>query len=344
MSADVLDQVRDSLLEKRENVANWLFTTPPPGKQVQLGPAGEEAVRAHLDVLDTTVDKVADGTFGICKVCHGHVETELLEMDYTADVCLGDLSPDEARSLESELALAQSVQRSLMPQQVPQTPGLEIAAFSRPAQIVGGDYFDFFEFQGGAQGLAIADVAGHGISASLYMASVQTLLRTLVTASDSPAEVARRMHHLLVHNVRFATFVTLFLGAYNATTRTLAYCNAGHNPPLLMRPGANGGADALTWLWPTGAAIGLVEEFTFKGATVDLRSGDLLVLYTDGVTEVLGSDGQPFGRAKLAQVVQRVADSSARALVRAIRQELERFTGGQPAADDTTFIVCKVTA
>jgi sigma-B regulation protein RsbU (phosphoserine phosphatase) len=342
MSADVIDQVRDSLLEKREKVADWFYTTPPPRKQAYLGPAGEDAVRAHLEVLDTAVDKVEDGSFGICKVCHDHVEAELLEMDYTADVCLGDLSPDEARSLESELALAQSVQRSLMPQQVPDTPGLELAAFSRPAQIVGGDYFDFFEFQGGAQGLAIADVAGHGISASLYMASVQTLLRTLVAGSDSPAEVAKRMHHLLVHNVRFATFVTLFLGAYNPTTRALAYCNAGHNPPLLVRPGNNG--DALTWLWPTGAAIGLVEEFTFQGAAVDLRPGDLLVLYTDGVTEALGASGQQFGREKMAQVVQRAAAFSASDLVRAIRQELEVFTGGRPAADDTTFIICKVTA
>jgi sigma-B regulation protein RsbU (phosphoserine phosphatase) len=175
---------------------------------------------------------------------------------------------------------------------------------------------------------------------------VQTLLRTLVAASDSPAEVAGRMHHLLIHNVRFATFVTLFLGAYNPVTRTLAYCNAGHNPPLLVRhsDGGGDGGDALSWLWPTGAAIGLVEEFTFKGAAVGLLPGDVLVLYTDGVTEALGADGQPFGRENLAQVVRRAPAFAARDLVRLIRQELQEFTNDQPAADDTTFIVCKVTA
>jgi sigma-B regulation protein RsbU (phosphoserine phosphatase) len=341
MSANVFNRVRDSLLEKRETVTEWLHMTPLPKKQVYLGPADEEAVRAHLEVLDTTIDKGSSGTFGVCTVCHGQVETELLEMDYTASVCLDDLSPEQARNLESELELAQSVQRSLMPQQVPETPGLEIAAFSRPAQIIGGDYFDFFQFRDGAQGLAIADVAGHGISASLYMASVQTLLRTLVAASDSPADVARRMHHLLIHNVRFPTFVTLFLGAYNPTTHSLIYCNAGHNPPLVIRSGES--QDSLGWLWPTGPAIGLIEEFTFKSATVQLWPGDLLVLYTDGVTEALGSDGQLFGREKLAEVMKRAPGPSTKDLVGFMRQELQAFTNGQPAADDTTFIVCRVT-
>jgi sigma-B regulation protein RsbU (phosphoserine phosphatase) len=342
MSAKVYDQVRENVLEKREKLTEWLYATPPQKRQVQLGPADEEAVRAHLDVLDTTIEQASTGTLGVCKVCHGHVETELLEMDYTACVCLDDLSATEVRKLESELELAQSVQRSLMPQQVPDIPGLEIAAFSRPAQIIGGDYFDFFQFGDGAHGLAIADVAGHGISASLHMASVQTLLRTLVAASDSPAEVVWRMHHLLIHNVRFPTFVTMFLGAFNSTTRTLAYCNAGHNPPLVVRNGA--GKDSPSWLWPTGAAIGLVEEFTFKGDSIRLLPGDVLVLYTDGVTEAFGSDGQTFGREKLAEVVQREPGSPAKDLVRSIRQELQAFTNDQPAADDTTLIVCRVTA
>jgi sigma-B regulation protein RsbU (phosphoserine phosphatase) len=343
MGVNLSDEVRTSLIEKRENVAEWLHSTSVSKRSRFLGPAGEEAVRAHLDVLDTTMVRVSDGTLDICKVCQGQIEPELLEMDYTSAVCLDDLSPEAARNLESELELAQSVQRSLMPQQVPETPGLEIAAFSRPAQIVGGDYFDFFQFQNGAYGLAIADVAGHGISASLGMASVQTLLRTLVAASDSPADVAWRMQHLLVHNVRFSTFVTLFLGAFDPATRTLTYCNAGHNPPLVVR-GRPGFDPVLSWLWPTGAAIGLIEGFAFNSATVQLQPGDLLVLYTDGATEAFGSDNRTFGRENLAQVIERAVSTSPRELIQAVREELDAWTGGRPAADDLTLLVCRVTA
>ncbi len=110
---------------------------------------------------------------------------------------------------------------------------MELAAFSKPAQMVGGDYFDFFQFRRRRrQGLAIADVAGHGISASLHMASIQTLLRTLIPSSNSPQEVVEHLHRLLVHNMRFDNFVTLFLASYNPETQTLIYSNAGQNPPL----------------------------------------------------------------------------------------------------------------
>jgi len=106
------------------------------------------------------LDKTADGTLGLCKICHEYIETGLLEMDYTANVCLTHLSEEEMRRLEAELELSQVVQRALLPQQVPAIPGMDLAVFSRPAQIIGGDYFDFLRFRDGAHGLAVADVAG----------------------------------------------------------------------------------------------------------------------------------------------------------------------------------------
>jgi sigma-B regulation protein RsbU (phosphoserine phosphatase) len=127
------------------------------------------------------------------------------------------------------------VQKTLLPQEVPNIPGIEIAAFSRPAQIVGGDYFDFIDFSNGFHGLAIADVAGHGVSASLHMASIQALLQTLVPDNKSPAEVMRQVHKLFIHNIRYETFVTFFIGAFDSSTKTLTFCNAGHPPPLILR-------------------------------------------------------------------------------------------------------------
>jgi RNA polymerase-binding transcription factor DksA len=157
MDAELAEQIRASLIEKRTLVKGWLEKTEPSEKQLQLGPADEQAVQAHLEVIDRSLEKASSEELGICTVCHTDVDAGLLEMDYTASVCLEHYSSQERRILEQELELAQVVQRSLLPQELPEIPKLEIAAFSRPAQLVGGDYFDFFQFRDEAQGLAIAD-------------------------------------------------------------------------------------------------------------------------------------------------------------------------------------------
>jgi sigma-B regulation protein RsbU (phosphoserine phosphatase) len=341
METEPLVQIRDTLVEKREAIEEWLRTAPPARRTIEAGPAGEEAVRQHLHVVETAVEQASAATLGICTVCQGQIEPELLEMDYTACVCLEDLSPEQLRGLEAELELAQSVQRSLLPQQVPDTPFLEIAAFSRPAQIVGGDYFAFLRFQNGADALAIADVAGHGISASLHMASVHALLHTLVPGTNSPADVLQRVHRLFIHNVRFPTFVTIFLGMVDPAARALHYCNAGHNPPLLLS-GAQRGEVAAHWLWPTSSAIGLVETPPFGVGSLPAEPGDLLVLYTDGVTEAMNEQGEQFGRDRLERAVRPAVWDSARDVVHEIRRELEGFVGGRPLDDDTTIVACKI--
>jgi sigma-B regulation protein RsbU (phosphoserine phosphatase) len=341
MELRFFDRFRDSLVETRENLLGWLNTSPAPEKQTYLGPANEQAVQRHLQVVGTALEKTSDNALGKCIVCGGYVETGLLEMDYTANVCLDHLSEEEKRKLEFELELAQSAQKTLLPQSIPEIPGLEISAFSRPAQIIGGDYFDFFQFRNGAHGFAIADVAGHGVSASLHMASVQTVLRTLVPVSGSPADVVKQMHHIYSHNIRFTTFVTLFLGAYDPLTHMLLYCNAGHNPPLVFRSRGDE-MDRLIWLQPTGAAIGLVEELGYTTRTIQLQPGDVLVLYTDGITEARNRQGEMFGTSHLAEIVQDSWRSPAKNLVQAIRQGLQDFTDSVPFEDDATFIVSKI--
>jgi hypothetical protein len=235
MEALLLERMREGLLQKQDNLTEWLHATPLGKKKVLLGPSTEQSVHARLDVIDEAISKADSKTLGKCEVCHEVVETELLEVDYTARVCIEHLSKEERHHLESELELAQDVQKMLLPQEVPNIPGLEIAAFCRPAQIVGGDYFDFVDFSNGLHGLVIADVAGHGVSASLHMASIQALLRTLVPVNKSPAEVISQVHKLFIHNIRFETFVTFFIGAFDSSTNKLTYCNAGHLPPLVLR-------------------------------------------------------------------------------------------------------------
>jgi sigma-B regulation protein RsbU (phosphoserine phosphatase) len=341
MDATFFDRIRGSLSEKRQNLMGWLQTTPPQKQQIRLGEATDCSVRAHLEVLDTALKETADQSIGVCTICQDYVGTDLLEMDYTTHLCIDHLSTDEMEYLQSELDLAQEVHKSLMPQKAPEVPGLDFAAYSRPAQIIGGDLFDFFTFQDGAQGFAIADVAGHGVSAGLLMASLQTALRTLVPLHHSPSEVIRRVNDLFCHNVGFTTFASVFLGSFKPATHVLSYSNAGHNPPLVIRTQAPDRPPA-TWLRPTGAAIGLVEEATFGEGTVTLLPGDILLLYTDGVTEATNHRSEEFGPQRLAGFLQQISHQPARDLVHSLRDELQEFTEGLPLADDTTIVVCRI--
>jgi len=259
-------------------------------------------------------------------------------MDYTAAVCLGHYTEEELRQLESELEMSQLVQRALLPQQAPNIPGVNVAAFSRPAQIVGGDYFDFVPFKDGGHGFVMADVSGHGVSAGMLMTSLQTAFQTLVPTAESPLEVLERINHLYMHNINFTTFVTIFFAKLDPVTRTLTYANAGHNSAYLLR--ADKRSEEL--LHPTGPAIGLMEGFLLHTEQVELSPGDTLVLYTDGVTEAANSSGIQFGLDNLAQVVRDNADLSAEHIIQRILSAVNSFTDGAQPLDDTTLVLAKV--
>jgi phosphoserine phosphatase RsbU/P len=339
METSVINQIREGLLEKKENLEQWQIATPEPEKEIELGFADESAVDTQLDTIDTCLEKMEEGTYGICEICHESVDSELLQMDFTATVCLGHYSEDELRQLESELELSQVVQRALLPQRVPPLAGYDIAAFSRPAQIVTGDYFDFLQFEDGTYGFVVADVSGHGMSAGMLMSSLQTVFHTLTPGTDSPVEVLKRINRLYIHNINFTTFVTAFFGRLDPLTRTLSYANAGHNPPLLFR----GSTKETAWFKPTGAAIGLVDDYRLGIEQVDLQEGDILLLYTDGVIEALNPQGtEQFGYDRLAEILQQNENLPANEITQKIRGALNDFTGGALLADDITIVVCKV--
>jgi sigma-B regulation protein RsbU (phosphoserine phosphatase) len=343
MEIQLLKRIRTGLLETRDSLSAFLHTTPADKKMFHLGPSTEAAVRSRLDVIDSAISQTEARTLGKCEICHDDVEPVLVEVDYTARVCIEHLSEQERRQLETEINLARDIQKMLLPQEPPRIPGFEVAAYSRPSQIVGGDYFDFVRFENGHHGLVIADVAGHGVSASLLVASVQAFLRTLAPTNRSPAAVVRQIHRLLIHNVRFTTFVSFFIAAFDAADKTLTFCNAGHPPQLVLRNG-NRSENTLDLLRPTGAAVGLVEEPDFAEKTIKLNFGDTLVLYTDGVTETENGRHQQFGRDGLAGLVGRTHSSSAGEVVSRIRRDLEAFSEGRPFEDDITIVVGRVTS
>ncbi len=338
MAVDIYPQVREALKAKQRQIKEFLEAAPAGEKQICLC-EDECCVEEHLHVIETSLEKIEDKTLGYCVVCHGYVDSSHLEMDYTACICLDHYSDEERRRLESELELSQVVQRALLPQRVPNIQGVELAAFSRPSEIIGGDYFDFFQYRDGAHGLVIADVSGHGVSAGMLMSSLQTALRTMAPESDSPADILQRINRFYIHNIHFTTFVTVFLARFDPTSLSFTYVNAGHNPPIVYRRGDA----AIAWLKPTAPAIGLVEGFQPRTETVVFSRGDSLLLYTDGVTEVLNTSNMEFGMDALAELFRRNVDLSAPDMLQVVRQSVGAFGDNKPLADDVTMIALKVS-
>ncbi|HET6845976.1 MAG TPA: PP2C family protein-serine/threonine phosphatase [Anaerolineales bacterium] len=335
MAQETIQSIQRGLEETREHLTEWIEVTPEAKKQVRCCSDDPACVEEHLRVIDGSIEKIREGTFGICEICHEKVDDELLRMDYTSTVCLGHYTEAELHQLESELELSQVVQRGLLPQAAPEIPGLGIAAFSRPAQIVSGDYFDFVNFRDGAHGIVLADVSGHGVSAGMMMSSLQTAFHTLVPLSDSPLDVLERINHLYAHNISFTTFVTVFFGKFDASTRLFTYASAGHNSGYIFRPST--GEEIL--LHPTGPAIGLMEGFHVRLEQVQLQPGDTMVLYTDGVTEAGDGGTEQWSLDGLAQVVRENHGLPPEQLVQRLLLAVNNFTGGAALIDDATIIV-----
>ncbi len=336
MEGKLFEDIRTALEEKQANLTEWLEQAPEDQKEVLLGPAEESEVQHQLEHIEVALDHLHQGVLGVCEVCHGVVDENLLQMDYTSCICLDHYSDEQRRQLENELELSQNLQRALLPRQIPSIPGMEVAAFSRPAQIVTGDYFDFVHFKDGSPGLVIADVSGHGVSAGMLMTSLQTAFQTLAPETYSPVEVIQRLNRLYIHNINLTTFVTAFFARLDLAARRLCYANAGH-PAYLYR--ADTGQDL--WLRRTGPAIGLVEEYPTGTAEVDLNPGDVLVLYTDGLTEAMNPDHRQFGDQALAEVIRRNPGASAQRLVNAIIGDLTSYIAGSDLADDLTLVVAR---
>lgn len=341
MGSNILDRVRSSLIEKSANLKSWLSSANELQVNTHTGLGGRDAVEAQLSHLDEVIEKVDQGKLGECVICHQEVDDQLLELDYTACVCLAHFAEHEVRQLERELELAVLVQRALLPETLPELTGFELAVFTRPAQIVSGDYYDFLRFKDGRTGLVIADIAGHGVSSGLLMASVQTALRTLAPASASPLDVMRQIDHLYSRNINLTSFFSLFLGKFTEDGQ-LEFCNAGHNPPILFHPKDISGKQPVEYLDPTGAAIGLVEGLPFQSKTIGMRPGDILVLYTDGLSEAVNAYGEQFGVEGIIKCLQRATAHSAHGLIHQLHHDLVGFSAGQSQADDITIVVCKV--
>jgi len=330
----VVQLLKENLLQRMQNISEFLKRASKSAVSTRMGPHERNEVDNQLHTFDQLIRKAEDETLGQCDICHQPVDTSRLEMDYNACVCLEHLSGEERAKLENDLELSQKVQQALLPHTFSDIKGWELAAFSQPARIVGGDYFDFLHFKDGAHAIVIADVMGKGMPASMLMSNLQASLRIIIPENSNPAEVLNKINHLFCHNIRLTKFVTIFLAQFDETTRTLTYGSAGHNPPLLLR--SNG---SIEWLLPTGAAIGLIEQPSFYSNSLTLQRGDRLLLYTDGVVESFNQKEELFGDDRLARFFKESADLTPSQVIASLRENLQTFTQKNTPLDDTTIIV-----
>ncbi len=338
MDIGMLDRLREGIKHRRQDLADWLNRSSPQERETRAGPLGEKGIQAQLGILDQALQKSDQHTLGVCDICKEYVDESRLEMDFNACVCIDHLSGEERTRLENDLELSVKVQRALLPHQIPSVNGLEIAAFSRPARIVSGDYFDFVRMANGSQAFVIADVMGKGMPASMLMASLQASLRIIAPENVEPRDVVSRLNQLFCHNIRLTKFVTFFLGRYDEATHILTYCNAGHNPPLVVSQDGS-----RRQLLPTGAAIGLVEQFEFSQKEVLLRPGDRLLLYTDGVVESSDREKALFGQERLEEFLSNATRLSAKDIIAELKNRLQQFSGTEAQADDTTIVAISLT-
>jgi len=237
-------------------------------------------------------------------------------------------------TLKGDLEVARQIQFGLLPFQPYQKDEVSICSFMRPANTVGGDYFDVIELPEGGVAVVLGDVAGKGMPAALLMALLQGSLRTLISAGLRGAELTRKLNTHLHANIPVNRLITLFYGELDASAEQLRYVNAGHNPPFLVREA--GGIERLA---PTGVALGVLSDGAYEAMQTEISPGDRLFLYTDGITETFNPHDEEYGEERLAAFLQRHRDSSKQALLDALVEEVLAFSDGIRPRDDMTMLL-----
>lgn len=238
---------------------------------------------------------------------------------------------------ESDLVLAAQVQQQVLPP--PRSfPGLELAGTMHAARLLGGDYYDFFPISDDIVDVVIADVSGKGAAAALLMPSLSVALRLRARELSGPAAIMKDLDGVLRQVTRPASFVTMFYARFHLAAKTLEYANGGHNPPILLRP-----AGETRLLEASGPILGILEDAEYSNVTIDLEAGDLLALYTDGVTEQENSQSEQFSVDRLEEVLRGNIHEPPAASVDAICEAVPAFAGVVEQSDDFTVVVAKVS-
>jgi sigma-B regulation protein RsbU (phosphoserine phosphatase) len=330
MTVSDLEHFKNLILQRERNLAALIDS--PRG----INKADSAKLQLLIGQIKDAITRIENKTFGTCSDCKGEIELYRLEIQPVVDVCLGCISPKEQALLEEELTLAGKIHRALLPQTVEKINGFELAIKSLAARTIGGDYYDFIPAgDGKASRVIIADTMGKGLPAGLLMSNLQGALRVLAEEIDEPRLLLARLNRWLCRNVPMTKFVSMVCLAIEPTRDNHAriiYTNAGHCPPILVRSD-----NQIERLEPTGGVLGVHEGFTYSEASIEMESGDRLVLFTDGVTDAINQQDDMFGENRLLDFINKyrhpVIDLPDKLL-----RVLYDFSSTEELSDDLTII------
>ena len=321
----IRDQALKNQLLARRNRLEALVPQAPPAKFREL-----------LGEIDAALDRMEAGTFGICETCHDSIENDRLLLDPLTRNCLDHLSASERRALERDLDLAIEVQQGLLPPAELAIEGWNLAYCYRPVGPVSGDYCDVLSLGGGAGLFMLGDVAGKGVAASMVMAQLHAIFRSLLLATASVTELVGKANRVFCQGNPTCHFATLVCGHLDREGN-VELCNAGHCPPLWV----SGGEVKL--IESMGLPVGVLCDGQYPSQSRRLAPGDSLVLYTDGLSEAFNPARELYGSRRVAQLVARHAALSAKELLAAMLQDLVEFQAGRAQSDDLTIMILQRT-
>jgi sigma-B regulation protein RsbU (phosphoserine phosphatase) len=322
VSTATVHALRPKILERRSRLQSAAATL------------SADYVQELLAEVDAALQRIDDGTFGICETCHDTIEADRLERNPMVRFCLDHLNAAERKAHEQDLYLATQIQARLLPSTDVTFENWETQYRYEPAGAVGGDYCELIVSGGGASlFFAVGDVAGKGVAASLLMTHLSAIFRSLLSLDLPLAEVVSRANRLFCESTAAAQYATLVCGRTTAVGVEL--CNAGHCKPLLLRPDATESLDA------NGLPLGLFANSRYTVNSLRLDAGDSLVLYSDGVTEAQDSVGGLFDEERLVQTLRRYRNRGAKAIADGVRQEVAAFRGTCPPSDDMTLLIVR---
>ena len=317
---------------------------------LSMGLALARSITSSVHELFTGTERVRHGDFS--HRIDVHTNDQLGELAGSFNEMTGSIegllqTAAEKKRLEEELRIARAIQMSLLPRGPLDVPGLGITALCVPAREVGGDYYDFFRLPGNRMGILIADVSGKGTSAALYMAELKGLVLALSQRYDSPRELLIEVNRIISEHLDSRSFITASYAVVDLDRGTMRFCRAGHTPLIFFSSG--GASPAAQVLTPNGMVLGLRidgAEALFpqllEEVRIELALGDVIVLYTDGITEAMNTDSDLFGEARLSRLVEEHGHLDSGELRERIMREVEAFVGAANQHDDMTMILVKV--
>lgn len=288
--------------------------------------------RALLEEVDGALARVENGSFGICESCHESIEADRLMADPLVRICLEHLTRAERDELERDLELAATVQKGLLPRQSFQRDGWNICYHYEPAGLVSGDYCDVIDAGEAGLYFIVGDVSGKGMAASMLMAHLHAMFRTLISVQLPLACMLKHASRVFSESTLPSQYATLVCGRA-MSDGTVEICNAGHPSPLLVRDGTVEPFDQ------SDLPVGLFASEEFTITELHFNPGDGLVLYSDGVSEAIGPYGDEYSTHRLQDVIRTQGRLNASSLITACRDDLTAFRGHAPKLDDVTLFV-----